>query len=76
MKFKNMKYPVMVAPTHIPELAKIEHTDMGIRFGGSVTLSRLDVELKHAVDKYPGMTGVACIYFRLVGSCKHDPLWY
>lgn len=55
MKFKNMKYPVMIAPTHVPELIKVEHTDAGIRFGGSVTLSRLDTELKQAVENYPGM---------------------
>ena len=55
MKFKNMKYPVMIAPTHIPELVDITHTDLGIRFGASVTLSRIDQELKQAIDKYPGM---------------------
>lgn len=54
MKFKKMKYPVMIAPTHIPELSAIEHTDTGIRFGASVTLSQLDVELRQAAEKYPG----------------------
>lgn len=58
MKFKNMKYPVMIAPTHIPELVDITHTDLGIRFGASVTLSRIDKELKEAVEKYPGMKSV------------------
>ncbi|XP_053396021.1 xanthine dehydrogenase/oxidase-like isoform X1 [Mercenaria mercenaria] len=52
MKFKNMKYPVMIAPTHIPELVDITHTDLGIRFGASVTLSRIDQELKEAIAKY------------------------
>ncbi|KAL4238443.1 hypothetical protein ACF0H5_003151 [Mactra antiquata] len=53
MKFKNMKYPVMIAPTHIPQLNDITHTDLGIRFGASVTLSRIDEELKLAQEKYP-----------------------
>ena len=49
-----MKYPIMIAPTHIEELLDITHTDLGIKFGASVTLSRIDEELKQAIDKYPG----------------------
>ena len=54
MKMKNMKYPVIIAPTHISELNDVRHTDRGIKFGASVTLTRLDEELKDAVQKYPG----------------------
>ncbi|WAR00721.1 XDH-like protein [Mya arenaria] len=53
MKFKKMKYPVLINPSHVPELVKVEHTEAGIRFGGSVTLSRIDEELKLALEKYP-----------------------
>jgi len=58
MKFKDMKYPVMIAPTHIPDLCTIEYLDTGVRFGASVTLSQLDTELRHTVDKYPGTTRI------------------
>ena len=54
MKLKNMKYPVIIAPTHIPELNSIAHTDRGVRFGASVTLTSIDEELKGAVKEYPG----------------------
>ena len=53
MKFKNMKYPVMIAPTHIAELSDVTHTDKGVRFGASVTLSTVDHELKDSLQKYP-----------------------
>ena len=54
MKLKNMKYPVIIAPTHIQELNSVTHTDKGIRFGASVTLTSIDEELKGAVQKYAG----------------------
>lgn len=30
MKFKDMKYPVILAPTHVPELNAISVTEAGI----------------------------------------------
>lgn len=59
VKLKNMKYPVIIAPTHISELNDIKHTERGVRFGASVTLTRLDEELKSAVQKYPGKLKIA-----------------
>ena len=55
VKLKNMLYPVIVAPTHIAELRAISHTDKGVKFGASVTLTRIDTELKDAIQKYPGI---------------------
>ena len=55
VKLKNMLYPVIVAPTHIAELRAISHTDKGVKFGASVTLTRIDEELKDAIQKYPGI---------------------
>ena len=55
VKLKNMLYPVIVAPTHIAELRAISHTDKGVKFGASVTLTRIDEELKEAIQKYPGI---------------------
>ena len=54
MKFKNMKYPVLINPSRVPELSHVETTATGIRFGGAVTLTRVDEELKDALEKYPG----------------------
>jgi len=54
MKFKNQNYPILIAPTHIPELNAVEHTADGIIFGASVTLSTLEDVLKEATDSLPG----------------------
>ena len=54
MKFKNQTYPVLIAPTHIPELNAVEHTSDGIRFGASVTLSTLEEVLTEATQTMPG----------------------
>ena len=54
MKFKNQTYPVLIAPTHIPELNAVEHTSAGIRFGASVTLSTLEEVLTEATQTMPG----------------------
>ena len=47
-----MPHPVIVAPNHITELRAISHTDKSAMFGASVTLTRIDEELKDAIQKY------------------------
>ena len=54
MKFKNQNYPILIAPTHIPELNAVEHTTEGIRFGASVTLTTLEDVLDEATHTMPG----------------------
>ena len=54
MKFKNMEYPIVIAPTHIPELNAVEFTEDGIRFGSSVSLSTLEQVLLEATHSLPG----------------------
>ncbi|XP_051880287.1 xanthine dehydrogenase/oxidase-like [Pristis pectinata] len=54
MKFKNMLYPVILAPTHIPELNSTQRTDTGILFGAACTLTYVGSVLKEAVDELPG----------------------
>ena len=56
MKFKNQTYPILIAPTHVPELNAVEHTSDGVRVGGSVTLSTLADVLKEVTDSLPGDT--------------------
>ncbi|KAG1664510.1 hypothetical protein FOA52_007774 [Chlamydomonas sp. UWO 241] len=41
MKFKGMRYPVIIAPTHVPEMNAITVTDAGIEIGSAVTLTRM-----------------------------------
>ena len=40
--------------SHIPELTDIEHTEAGVRFGVSCTLSNMEHELASAVEREPG----------------------
>ncbi|XP_038841240.1 xanthine dehydrogenase/oxidase-like isoform X2 [Salvelinus namaycush] len=53
MKFKNLLYPVILAPAYIPELNTIQHTDEGIVFGASCSLTLLGDVLKAALVKLP-----------------------
>ena len=62
VKFKNQNYPILIAPTHIPELNAVEHTADGIIFGTSVTLSTLEDVLREATDSLPG--NMHCVILR------------
>ncbi|XP_062863680.1 xanthine dehydrogenase/oxidase isoform X2 [Trichomycterus rosablanca] len=53
MKFKNLLYPVILAPAYIQELNSIQYTTTGIEFGACVTLSVLGKVLRETVDKLP-----------------------
>ncbi|XP_048831374.1 xanthine dehydrogenase/oxidase-like [Brienomyrus brachyistius] len=50
MKFKNMLYPVILAPAVIPELTVVQHTRNGILFGAACTLTQLEEVLRSSVD--------------------------
>nr|DBA27333.1 TPA: hypothetical protein GDO54_011493 [Pyxicephalus adspersus] len=52
-KFKNMRYPVIIAPSWIPELNKVDHTQDGICFGASCTLTMMGEILQKAVVELP-----------------------
>lgn len=54
MKFKNQNYPILIAPTHIPELNAVEETADGIIFGASVSLTTLEHVLKDTTHTMPG----------------------
>ncbi|CAK6980440.1 xanthine dehydrogenase/oxidase [Scomber scombrus] len=53
MKFKNMLYPVILAPTFIPELNAVTHTKDGVVFGAACTLSHMGAVLREAVATLP-----------------------
>ncbi|XP_075719550.1 xanthine dehydrogenase/oxidase [Rhinoderma darwinii] len=53
IKFKNMLYPVIIAPGWIAELNVVERTGEGIRFGAACSLSLLGDVLQNAVSDLP-----------------------
>ncbi|XP_076022009.1 xanthine dehydrogenase/oxidase [Genypterus blacodes] len=53
VKFKNMLYPVILAPNFIPELNTVDHTEAGITFGAACTLSQMGAVLRQAVQTLP-----------------------
>ncbi|XP_053162879.1 xanthine dehydrogenase/oxidase isoform X2 [Hemicordylus capensis] len=53
MRLKNMLYPVIIAPAWIPEMNSVQHTEEGIRFGASCTLSHTEEVLRKAVAQLP-----------------------
>ncbi|ELU12941.1 hypothetical protein CAPTEDRAFT_198744 [Capitella teleta] len=53
VKFKNLDYPVRIAPTHIPELNCVTKLDDGILFGSSVTLTQMRGALSDLVNTLP-----------------------
>ena len=54
MRFKKMKYDVLIATTHIQQLATLERNKSGITIGASVTLSRLESFLKQECELMSG----------------------
>ncbi|KAM8946598.1 xanthine dehydrogenase/oxidase isoform 2-T2 [Pelodytes ibericus] len=52
-KFKNMQYPVIIAPGWVSELNSIEHTEEGICFGAACSLTTMAEVLKRAVAELP-----------------------
>uniref|UniRef100_A0A8D0HBB7 Xanthine dehydrogenase/oxidase n=1 Tax=Sphenodon punctatus TaxID=8508 RepID=A0A8D0HBB7_SPHPU len=53
MRLKNMLYPVIIAPTWIPEMNLVQHKEEGIIFGAACTLSCVEDVLRQAVDNLP-----------------------
>ncbi|KAK2141206.1 hypothetical protein LSH36_1140g00006 [Paralvinella palmiformis] len=53
VKFKNMLYPIIIAPTSIPEMTECSKTDSGLCFGGAVTLTEMEKFMKKFIEKLP-----------------------
>ncbi|XP_068446454.1 xanthine dehydrogenase/oxidase [Clinocottus analis] len=53
VKFKNMVYPVILAPAFIPELNEVRHTEDGVVFGAACTLSHMAAVLRQEVETLP-----------------------
>ncbi|XP_062236272.1 xanthine dehydrogenase/oxidase [Platichthys flesus] len=53
VKFKNLLYPVILCPSFVSELNSVTHTDDGVVFGASCTLSHMGAVLRQAVETLP-----------------------
>eukprot|EP00873_Tetraselmis_striata_P035166 jgi/Tetstr1/455430/TSEL_042261.t1 len=60
MKFKAMKYPVLVGTTHVPELNEVAFSEDGVTFGASTTLSNLMDTCKHLIATRPAHQTSTC----------------
>lgn len=55
MKYGSITLPlILIAATNVLELNVVEHTENGLRFGASVTLTIMEEFLKRAIEKYEG----------------------
>ncbi|XP_064394942.1 xanthine dehydrogenase/oxidase-like isoform X2 [Halichondria panicea] len=53
VKFKGAFYDTLISCSQVPELNKMAVTDEGLTVGASVTLTRLEEQLKHLVESLP-----------------------
>uniref|UniRef100_H3CM91 Xanthine dehydrogenase/oxidase n=1 Tax=Tetraodon nigroviridis TaxID=99883 RepID=H3CM91_TETNG len=53
VKFKNMVYPVLLAPDYVPELHVVTQTEDGVVFGAACTLSHMGAVLREKVETLP-----------------------
>lgn len=60
MKFKDARYPVLVAVTHIPELNSMQDSEDGLWVGSSVTLSDLMDKMRSVIATRPAHQTSAC----------------
>lgn len=49
VKFKHLRYPVLICSNRVPELNEVQVSAEGVRVGASVSLSRLQTELERLV---------------------------
>ena len=57
VKFKGAFYDTLISCSQVPELNKMAVTEEGLTVGASVTLTRLEEQLKHLVESLPGWWG-------------------
>ena len=55
MKLKNAFYEVLISPTHVPEMNRLEVTEEGLVVGGAVSLTKMAEKLKKLVRSMPGV---------------------
>jgi len=60
MKFKAMRYPVLIGSSHVPELTNITVTDDAVTFGASVSLTNLMAKCKELIAQRPAHETSSC----------------
>eukprot|EP01113_Clastostelium_recurvatum_P030146 TRINITY_DN3652_c0_g1_i1.p1 TRINITY_DN3652_c0_g1~~TRINITY_DN3652_c0_g1_i1.p1 ORF type:complete len:1345 (-),score=361.69 TRINITY_DN3652_c0_g1_i1:322-4356(-) len=60
VKFRGIIYPVLITPTHVPELNKIESTSTGVSIGAAVTLTRLRTFFEEQTKTRPAHEAQLC----------------
>lgn len=63
-RFKGVEDPVLIAPTHVPELTALKETPDGLRVGGAVTLTDLEARCHEVAADRP----MACAAAAAVAS--------
>ena len=53
MKFKNVHFPVLISPAHIPEMNVLEETTEGLLIGAACTLTNIEIKLKEICSQLP-----------------------
>jgi hypothetical protein len=64
VKFKAMKYPVLISTAEIDELKRVVFHENGIEFGAGLTLSKFVTELKNALKTFEVWFFVALKFYR------------
>lgn len=74
-KFKNLKYPVIIAPTHVDELLVTKVEDKGVRIGASVTVNRFRDYITSLVDN-TAKNGLDTHMLRGLVAIRHQFVWF
>lgn len=54
VKFKNFVYPVLIQPSQVDELNRIEFVEKGVKVGAAVTLNDFQDFLRNEIANKPG----------------------
>ena len=55
VRLKGAHYPVLIAPTRVPELHVLEMTNEGLLVGAAVVLTDLQTKLQELISSLPGL---------------------
>ena len=53
VKFKNVHFPVLISPAHIPEMNVLEETTEGLLIGAACTLTDIEIKMKEICKRLP-----------------------
>ena len=53
VKFKNVHFPVLISPAHIPEMNVLEETTEGLLIGAACTLTDIETRMREICHRLP-----------------------